>query len=324
MGKHSTFSRPAMSSIEKQRPGGSIGFTLVELLVVISVIGALVALLLPAINAVREASRRTQCINNQKQVSLAILNHETLFKSYPPGRIGCDDTGDELDIAVCPPDLPSEKKTGASGFISILPQLEQQPLYDELGVHDGGLWNRNVDDLHWYYSQAKKKSIKRRLSLFVCPSDLSEPLSDVYSPVTAATSSYALLQGSLGPDSPVHVTKYENDGMFLYVRQRSARQITDGLANTAMLGEVVLSDTWESSNTWTYALSNADCLRNTRNPLNTQPGAGIEIERRNGAFGSQHPGGAVFGFADGHTEFVRDTVSITVYRARSTIQGQDP
>ena len=86
-----------------------------------------------------------------------------------------------------------------------------------------------------------------------------------------------------------------------------------------MVGEVVLADVWESSNTWSYALVNADCMRSTRNPLNTQPGSGIVRERQNGAFGSQHPGGANFCYADGHVQFVTDSIDTDVYRALSTI-----
>lgn len=299
-----------------------LGFTLVELLVVVAIVSALIALLLPAVQAARESARRARCKNNMKQIALAMLHHETTLQTYPSGRIGCDDTGDEIAIAICPPGLSAEEKTGASGFISILPQLEQQALYDQLGVFEGGLWNRNVDNLYWLYSPDKKRGIMQRLALFECPSDWSETISDVYAPVAAATSSYAMMQGSLGPDSPPPQTKYENTGMFVYVIARSAKQVTDGLSNTTMLGEVVLADTWESSNVWTYAISNADCLRNTRNPLNTRPGAGTQAERRNGAFGSRHPGGAVFAYADGHIRFVNDRVEQDVYRDQSTIRGE--
>ena len=299
------------------------GFTLVELLVVIAIIGVLVAVLLPAVQAAREAARRAQCMGNQTQIALAISIHENSLQEYPPGRIGCDDTGDEMAISVCPAGLSVEKKTGASGFISILPYIEQQPLYDRLGVQAGGLWNRNVDNLYWYYNRDKKQGIAQRLVQFVCPSDWSEPMSDVYAPVSAATSSYALVQGSLGPDSPPHRTKYENNGMFIYVLKRAAKQVTDGLSQTTMIGEVVLSDTWESSNVWTYALTNADCLRNTKNRLNTRPGAGVAAERRNGAFGSRHPGGTVFGYADGHIGFISDSISLDVYQAQATIRGEE-
>ncbi len=255
-----------------------------------------------------------------KQSGIGILGYEDARGHFPPGRIGCDDTGDEMDHSVCARGIPVARKSAASGFVEILPFIEYQNLHDALDIEHGGLWNRNVDDLGWYKDRSKCKGIKQRVGTFVCPSDTAEPISDVYLPVKAATASYALVQGTLGPDAPVHIAKFDNDGMFLYVRTRRSRDIADGLSKTAMVGEVVLADVWESSNTWSYALVNADCLRSTRNPLNTQPGSGIVRERQNGAFGSQHPGGANFCYADGHVQFVTDSVDLDVYRALSTIR----
>ena len=217
-----------------------------------------------------------------------------------------------------------KKKTAASGFVSILPQLEEQELYDRLGVEIGGLWNRNVDDLSWYANVAKCEGIKQRPPVLACPSDQALPISQVYDPVEAATGSYALSNGSLGPDALLHIAKYENNGVFVYVARRKVYQLLDGLSNTILLGEVMLADTWESSNTWTYALVNADCLRSTTNPLNTHPGTGIAIDLQNGAFGSQHPGGGNFCFADGHVQFINDQVEMRLYRGFSTIaEGDD-
>jgi len=298
-------------------------FSLVELLVVVALIGLLVGLLLPAVQAARESARRAACTNHQKQIGLAILQYEAAQEFFPAGRIGCDDTGDTQAVTLCPPGLPPEKKTGASGFVELLPQLDQQPLYDRIDVHQGGLWNRNVDDLSWYGDPGKCLGIKERLDIFVCPSDRSNPLSDVYAPVVAATSSYAFVQGSRGPSFHPTLAKYENNGLFLYVLRRRAKQVVDGLSMTLMLGEVILSDTWESSNTWSYALVNADCLRTTDHPLNTRPGVEKAIERQNGAFASQHPGGGLFCFADGHVSYLDEGLDIDVYRAASTIQGAE-
>ena len=297
------------------------GFTLVELLVAITVIGVLTAILLPAVNSARESARRMSCSNKQKQIGLAITNYETSFRQFPPGRIGCDDTGDIMSHKVCRRGLKPEQKTGASGFVVILPQLEESTLYKQIDVYNGGLWNRNVDDLYWYGNKQKCRAIKQRVDIFVCASDPSDAISHVYAPVKAATSSYAFVNGSLGPDTPVHKAKFENNGMFLYVTSRKFKQIRDGLSRTMMLGEVMMSDTWESSNTWTYTLVNADCLRSTRNPLNTRPGAGVTLERQNGAFGSYHGGGANFCFGDGHVRFISEDIQLELYQAFSTIDG---
>src|SRR5690606_37007129 len=146
--------------------------------------------------------------NHQKQIALAILEYETSHHQFPAGRLGCDDTGDTMAIPQCPPGLTSQQKTAASGLVLVLPQLDQQPLYDQLAVHSGGLWNRNVDDLSWYYyNPGKYRAIKEVIPLLRCPSDRSEPKSDVYDPVVAATTSYALVQGSLGPGDPARLAK---------------------------------------------------------------------------------------------------------------------
>jgi prepilin-type N-terminal cleavage/methylation domain-containing protein/prepilin-type processing-associated H-X9-DG protein len=310
------------------RPHLLRAFTLVELLVVISILGVLIALLLPAIQSAREAARRTTCINNQKQVGLAISEYELARRQYPAGRLGCDDLGEERAIPECPPPLPPEKKTGASGYVLILPYLEMQPLFDQLNVANGGLWNRNVDDLVWYGDPGKYKGIKAIIPTMICPSDESMPISYVYAPVGAATASYALVHGSKGPGLPDEYpevdVRYYNNGLFVYVVGRRVKEITDGLANTLMQGEVVLADTWESSNTWSYARPHADSLRSTLNPLNTWPGTGHKTsDNRNGAFGSFHPSGAVFTFADGHMQFIDDDIELATYRALSTIdQGE--
>ena len=299
------------------------GFSLVELLVTVAIVGMLVALLLPAAAAAREASRRASCLSNLRQLALALQEYENRHASFPAGRLGCDDLGETTRRSECPFGLSSQEKNGASGFVLLLPDLEQQLLFDQLAVYEGGLWNRNVNDLTWFDVPNKRRGIAVRPPIFVCPSDSSTPLSEVYLPVLAATSSYAFSQGTLGPPHPMEVSSYENDGLFLYKQARALNEVYDGPSNCLMLGEVAASDQWESSNTWTYALSQGDCLRSTYNPLNTPPGDGEVLYRRNGAFGSEHSGGAHFAFADGHAGFLQNTIDLSAYRALSTIAGSE-
>jgi prepilin-type N-terminal cleavage/methylation domain-containing protein len=300
------------------------GFTFVELMVTIAVIAILIGLLLPAVQVAREAARRTNCTNNLKQLGIAIQVYESSHRTLPPGRVGCDDTGDEMALAVCPPGIPAESKTAASGFVMLLSALEEEALFEQLSIDSGGLWNRNVDDLRWYSDLAKREGVVTSLSVFRCPSDTSADISDVYAPVLAATGSYAFVQGRLGPNSTPEKVKYGNDGPFLYVIALRLQQIVDGLSKTIFVGEVVLADAWESSNTWTYALAHADCLRSTYNALNTRPGAGHTYERQNGAFGSQHPDGSLFAFGDAHVEFVPNDIDHKIYRSLSAIaNGED-
>lgn len=298
------------------------GFTLVELLVVIAIIGILIGMLLPAVQSVREAARRVTCQNNFRQIGIAIANYESSHQRYPAGRIGCDDIGHQMSVSQCLGDLSSEERNGASGFVSILPQLEQSMLSQAIGINNGGLWNRDVDDLDWWRNHSmKREAIRVHLPVFWCPSETGEMSSDVYHPVISATSTYAFCNGSLGPDNLVHVTKYKNDGAFVYKSQRAHSDIKDGHSNTFFAGEVVRPDLHESSNVWSYAIANADCLRTTTNRLNTQPGDGIVVELRNGAFASSHPGGANFVYGDGHVEFINDEIDLKAYRALSSISG---
>ena len=95
------------------------GFTLVELLVVITIIGILIALLMPAVQTAREAARRAQCVNNLKQLSLACLNYEAAFGAFPPGI--------QFDQGQNP---GSSDQFRANWIILILPFLEQQNLFD--------------------------------------------------------------------------------------------------------------------------------------------------------------------------------------------------
>ncbi len=300
------------------------GFALVELIVVIAIIGILVGMLLPAVQSVREAARRAGCQNNLRQIGLGIANYDSTFMHYPAGRVGCDDSGRWVSSSMCTGALTPQEKTGASGFVSILPQLEQSNLHNRLAISSGGLWNRDVNDLRWWMaSPTKRAAIQIELPIFNCPSRSHTRSSEVYLPVKAATSNYAFCNGRLGPDNSDLVTKYENDGAFGYRVTRSVSDVKDGLSNTFFVGEVLRPDIWESSNVWSYAIANADCLRTTTNPLNTIPGGGIVRQRRNGAFGSTHPGGGIFLFGDSHVEFINDAIDLQAYRARSSINGSE-
>lgn len=134
---------------------GKRGFTLVELLVVIAIIGVLVALLLPAVSAAREAARRAQCSNNLKNLGLAMMNYHDAQKKFPLGAVctGCPTTT-SYSFRDSPPAFWS-----TTWVISILPQLEQQPLFNNFnpGVNYGVTTQRQVTGTP--------------LQIMVCPSD---------------------------------------------------------------------------------------------------------------------------------------------------------
>ena len=300
-------------------------FTLVELLVVIAIIGILVSMLLPAVQSVREAARRSACSNNLRQTSLGLALFESSNSEFPPGRLGCSSTtggAQPWPSDPCASLTIPNRLCGSSGFVLILPFIEQSSLQDALDFSSGGLWVDDINNRAWFDSASpeKRQALLQRPDVFVCPSALAEPISDVYEAVTdSATGSYAFSNGSLGPDSNIDLVKYDNDGAFVYARRRSIKDITQGLSNTYFAGEVINADIWESSNVWTYGRVDADSLRSTRNPLNTPSGDGIVRNQRNAAFGSRHPSGGNFVFGDGHLQFVSDDIEMSVYRQASSI-----
>lgn len=321
---------------DRQRLTG--GFTLVELLVVIAIIGILIALLLPAVQAAREAARRSQCTSNLKQIGLAILNHENSRKVLPPGRLGCDTTSlPNSNICATANESPNSQNS-VSGFVMILPYLEEEPLFKIFNIPSGGLFT--TGNAQWGLNPDRVNAVGLRPAVYACPSNQSRasrpiggsipnntPESVPAAGVEMATGSYALVMGSLGPSYQTSPEiKYNNTGMFIYKRRFTVRQISDGMSKTAMAGEVVAGDTPESSNSWVWAIRHIDSLRTTENPLNTPPGKGTTYTKNsvavNGAFGSYHINGGLFLFADGRAEFVSDGVDLQVYRAISTIAGR--
>jgi prepilin-type N-terminal cleavage/methylation domain-containing protein/prepilin-type processing-associated H-X9-DG protein len=312
------------------------GFTLIELLVVIAIIGVLVALLLPAVQAAREAARRSQCINNLKQIGLALQNYHDVVGSFPGAKPG------HFNLAT-PGDMNNQ-----SGFVSILPYIEQQTLFNAWNLQvlfDG---NNNVAG-HWT-SQAVFSTVTTSVvNSYLCPSDTSKSrigTASVYGYTNQATSSYAFCAGTYGPqNAPSATTKTENDGFAMYCFGFNIRDFIDGTSNTIAVGEVTAADGMYRGraycplgtpggtstaatliaqghyNVWSGCGRILSMFRVTTNPLNTKPCGGISTGSPNwqeGAFGSNHSGGANFLFVDGSVHFLKDSLSLAVYQALST------
>jgi prepilin-type N-terminal cleavage/methylation domain-containing protein/prepilin-type processing-associated H-X9-DG protein len=224
-------SRPIAFS---QRTGG---FTLVELLVVIAIIGVLVALLLPAVQAAREAARRSQCSNSLKQFGLALHNYADVFKVFPPRRGGT--TG---DIAKDPPRTQANYDR-VSAFVALLPFYEQKPLADAIaaGGTFGGIKFNPGGPAAWYNS-ANWQPWRTQVQLIVCPSDKV-----VVAPNSFAHNSYAFSMGDTlgGADLKLNgMTLHFNKpatffrGAFAGSQRCVGLQfITDGTSNTIAMSE---------------------------------------------------------------------------------------
>jgi prepilin-type N-terminal cleavage/methylation domain-containing protein/prepilin-type processing-associated H-X9-DG protein len=311
------------------------GFTLVELLVVIAIIGVLVALLLPAVQAAREAARRAQCVNNLKQIGLAVANFADTKKRLPPGRLGCDGTAAGAGSNAAPSGhrckivnlVPNNERVATSGFVLLLPQIEEQALFDVVDF-TVGIWPTPLPGSAWLTAD-NIQLISTRPSVLVCPSNTSDPYSldprvgsdhDIGTN-KAAVGSYAFVTGLYGPSEGTgNKAKYSNIGLFYYCKQHKIKECPDGLSKTMLAGETIEGHTQQSSNIWTRALRHADCLRSTENPINTPPGMGNTTTSLdvNGAFASQHPGGANFVFGDGSVTTINDTIDQNIYEALST------
>lgn len=212
---------------------GRTGFTLVELLVVIAIIGVLVALLLPAVQAAREAARRSQCSNNMKQFGIALHNYHDTFKNFPPRKGGTNGCNSTVDLArtQCNYDR-------LSAFIMLLPFYEQKALYDTImagNVTDTAGNQIAAGGPAPWYNNAKWPAWQVQVQAILCPSDKIIP-----TPTSQAHNSLAFSIGdSIGSSSNSTLSStFTARGMFGgSARCVGMQWITDGSSNTIAMSE---------------------------------------------------------------------------------------
>ena len=195
-------------------------FTLVELLVVIAIIGVLVGLLLPAVQNSRESARRMQCLNNLKQLGLAIANHESALKHLPSAAVSKEYPPE--------PEHPYSFYRW-SALAQLLPYLENQHLQDLLDLSlplympEGG----------YPIAARNKAGVAHRLPGFLCPSDLGDVVKEGVGPTNYAVSSGSGAGGG---------TPFDTDGVFFVNSRTRFADITDGSSNTIACSESLLGE----------------------------------------------------------------------------------
>jgi prepilin-type N-terminal cleavage/methylation domain-containing protein/prepilin-type processing-associated H-X9-DG protein len=323
------------------------GFTLIELLVVIAIIAVLIALLLPAVQAAREAARRAQCVNNLKQIGLAVHNYQSSNNCLPYGMKGC---------------------CWGTWLVPILPGIEQQALFNAWNS-GGNNTSTAYDTVLRYGGAANATVVSRRISAYLCPSDGNNTaLTGVYNntingtlfqvtsqnyvanfgnvsqfqiPLTVGGVTYQFLGApfsDIGSPTPDISTATTNEGASTPTVDFAG--ITDGLSNTMMFSEVVVPTQTPHYDLRGYSwyaygasfsgfitpnstqpdsqFSSGYCNNVGNNPPCTGGTLGVVVAAR-----SRHPGGVNVGMCDGSVKFMKNSVSPTTYMALSSARGNE-
>ena len=300
------------SDARYSRPGSRpSGFTLIELLVVISIIGILIGLLLPAVQAAREAARRAQCVNNLKQIGLALQNYHGSVGAFPPGYVSNFD--------------PSGTDTGPGwGWAAmILPQVEHANIYNAIN------FNLPIE------LPANGTVRLVGIQTFLCPSDSVKPTwtamkrdltgNTVATICEVTPSNYVGVFGTTEPG-------VDGDGIFSRNGRIGIRDVTDGTSQTLIVGE---RSHHLGEATWVGAVTGASMFPPPGSPAPpvVDNASGMVLGHTGDGYGpgatfsyvneffSRHGGGVNFLFVDGHVQFLKTTLSYKTYNALTTRAG---
>jgi prepilin-type N-terminal cleavage/methylation domain-containing protein/prepilin-type processing-associated H-X9-DG protein len=335
-------------------------FTLIELLVVIAIIGVLIALLLPAVQSAREAARRAQCVNNLKQIGLALHNYVTFANVFPPGRVNSHIAG-------------HGNCWGA--YSQLLPQLDQAPLFNATNFLLPPEIEPTLPE-----AAGNSTAFEAFLSTLLCPSDSAAVLIRVGAG-QYASHNYSMCTGnfySIVPLPAAPLADFPNGVLYENSATRFA-EISDGTSGTVAVAETIRSlpgatyannplnvflVTGNNSTTgppltsdadyvslclslppsttqfqgtrgvrWHYGAPGHSLYNHRRPPNDTRPDCrgGLPHSNRsdplwswlshNIAARSKHPGGVNALFCDGHVQFVKDSVNLATWQALGSRSG---
>jgi prepilin-type N-terminal cleavage/methylation domain-containing protein/prepilin-type processing-associated H-X9-DG protein len=294
------------------RTGDNQGFTLVELLVVIAIISLLTGLLLPAVQGAREAARRTQCVNNLKQVGIAVHTYESTYRAFPPGYVSNFDANG------------NDTGPGWGWSALLLPQAEQKPLFDAINL---GL---PIEE------SSNQTSRLTRTSVYLCPSDDQSPSwlavkrdaigRPIQSICQVASANYIGMYGTSDPG-------IDGDGIFFRDSSIDISAVIDGTAQTIAAGERGHN---LGEATWVGSVTGAALFPVDNDGVGyprVEGGPGMILGHAGGNLGpgdpsaevnqfySRHPGGVNFVFSDGHVSFLKTTLNAKTFRALATRAG---